>query len=258
LNSPQLINIQNDEFKRSLVLSVVVHALLVIFLTVKMVYYKPAILDLSQAIRVDMVGLPDKIQEAPAEKTEKTAEPKVEPKQVIEKLPEKVQSQPAKPGPQVIDLKKNKNKQKDALEKLKKMSAIEKIKQDLRSETLQKQALDEANKKIIKGRVISAGSAITGLDKIEANSYLQALDQQVKEHWTLPQWLVNKPLKARVHVKFNSAGQISSAVIMQTSGEPTYDNYCLQAVTQAAPFPQVPEKLSEKFSVDGVVIGFPE
>jgi len=32
----------------------------------------------------------------------------------------------------------------------------------------------------------------------------------------------------------------------------------LQAVEQAAPYSAVPEKLTEKFSVEGIVIGFPE
>lgn len=211
-----------------------------------MAFFNEPSLDLSQAIQVDMVGLPDKTT-TPADLN------KLPDKNT---LPEKKETLPDKEikkeivEPNSINLKKSKSKQKEAFEKLKKLSAIEKIKQEVKTEAV--------NKAIAKGRVVSAGTSLTGLDKLEANAYLQSLDQQVKKHWVLPQWLINKPLKARVHVRFDVSGKIISKVIMTSSGEPSYDDYCLQAVDQASPFPPVPEKFSEKFSVDGVVIGFPE
>ena len=59
-------------------------------------------------------------------------------------------------------------------------------------------------------------------------------------------------------VKFNMQGQIQSSKIISSSGNNSYDQYCLKAIADSAPFPKVPEKLTEKFSVDGIVIGFPE
>ena len=225
-------------------------------------FKKPLLIDLSQAIRVDMVGLPDKIDSKKLpEKIQNNptpSAPKHETKPVVEKLPEKVKPALAKPIDPVIDLKKTKSKQKEALEKLKKSSAIDKIKQEMKNEDLQKKVQEDTAKAIAKGRVISAGTTLTGLDKLDANTYLQEVDQQVKANWALPQWLMNKPYKARVHVKFDANGKIISRLIMLSSGEASYDNYCLQAVDQAAPFPKVPDKFVEKFSLDGVVIGFPE
>ncbi len=261
MSASQVIKIQDDYFKRGVRISIGAHTILVLFILLNLVFSKKTTLDLSQAIRVDMVGLPDKIDSKKLpDKIKELPVPisKPEAKRLIEKLPEKVKVQPIKPDPNVIDLKKNKNKQKEALEKLKKSSAIDKIKQELKSEDAQNKIHDEANKAIIKGRVVSAGTTLSGLDKIEANTYLQEIDQLVKQQWALPQWLMNKPLKSQVLVKFSSNGQIISRVIMRSSGEPSYDNYCLQAVDQAAPFPKVPEKFTEKFGVDGVVIGFPE
>lgn len=263
LNGYEVLSTEDKYFKRGIGLSIGVHILILLFFVVNIFYVKKPTLDLSQAIRVDMVGLPDKvdprqlpakIQEHPASRAEEKEKPETK---KIEKLPPK-----AKPAPTAedtaVNLKKTKSKQKEALEKLKKLSAIEKIKQDMKTEEQQKQIHQEAAKAIAKGRVISAGTSLTGLDKIEANDYLQAVDQQVKQQWALPQWLMNKPFKARVHVKFDTNGEIISRVIMNSSGDATYDNYCLQAVDKAAPFPKVPEKFTEKFSVDGVVIGFPE
>ena len=106
--------------------------------------------------------------------------------------------------------------------------------------------------------MIAAGSQVSGLDKIEAASYIQQLDAGIKDAWTLPQWLVSKKLRAQVLVKFNVSGQIISTQITSSSGNSTYDNYCIQAVNKAAPFPKVPAKFAEKFSIDGIVVGFPE
>lgn len=266
MNGSEVLRTEDKYFKRGIGVSIGAHVLLALFFTVNTFVGKKPVLDLSQAIRVDMVGLPDKIdprqlpakvQEKPAPPTEAPAAPA--PAEVVkpDKLPAK--AKPASTADNTaVNLNKTKSKQKEALEKLKKLSAIERIKQEMKTEEQQKQIQQEAAKAIAKGRVISAGTSLTGLDKIEANDYLQAVDQQVKQQWSLPQWLMNKPLKAQVHVKFNRNGELTSRAILKSSGDNTYDNYCLEAVDKAAPFPKVPEKFTEKFSVDGVVIGFPE
>jgi colicin import membrane protein len=261
LSASEVLKIEDKYFKAGVVLSVGAHLTLLLLFLLNLFFVKTPALDLSQAIRVDMVGLPDKVDhgQLPAKVQEKPS-PAPPPAEVVKKetkLPEKTKA-PTPVDSTAVDLKKAKNKQKEALEKLKKLSAIDKIKQEMKAEDQQNKIHEVAAKAIAKGRVISPGTALTGLDKIEANDYLQAVDQQVKQQWALPQWLINKPFKAKVHVKFNGNGEIISRVIMSSSGDNAYDNYCLQAVDKAAPFPKVPEKFTEKFSVDGVVIGFPE
>lgn len=261
MSGSDVLRTEDKYFRRGVGLSVAAHFAVLLFFMINIFYVKKPTLDLSQAIRVDMVGLPDKISpsQLPA-KNHVIPKPQTVPEEIkkpIAKLPDKIKP-PKAVDTASVDLKKAKSKQKEALEKLKKLSAIEKIKQDMKTEEQTNQIRQEAAKAIAKGRVISAGTSLTGLDKIEANDYLQAIDQQVKQQWALPQWLMNKPFKAQVHVKFSADGEVISRVIMKSSGDNTYDNYCLQAVDKAAPFPKVPEKFTEKFSVDGVVIGFPE
>jgi colicin import membrane protein len=178
------------------------------------------------------------------------------PKEASKPKPEKPEPLPKKTKPpevkEEINLNKSKNKQKEAFEKIKKLSALEKIKQEVASES------KKPNAGRAKPRVVEAGSQLTGLDRIEASEYLKSLDSSIKQYWQLPQWLINKNLRAQVLVKFSTAGQIISTKMLTSSGNSTYDNYCLQAITKAAPFPKVPEKFSEKFSIDGLVVGFPE
>jgi len=240
---------------------------------IQVVFYPSEALDLSQAIRVDMIDLPDKLTSQPipedtsklpekkvAEPTpepeEKKPEPvpevKPEPKVVKEEPKPKLPEKKEKPADDAININKVKSKQKDALNKLKAAAAIEKLKEE------ESKKAEARPKQVFKGRALSAGTAITGLDKLQSDSYLSQLDARIKSHWALPQWLIGKPLRARVHIKFDEAGTIIYKKISQSSGNQTYDEYCLLAIDKATPLPKVPEKFSTVYKVDGVVIGFPD
>lgn len=255
---------------RGIYVSLIAHISLIAFMIIKVSFFTKPQLNLSEAIRVDMVGLPEKYNPAEKsndlpEKIEKQPEPieelkpeekaepaKPEPK--VETKPEAKKPDPkAKPDNDVVNLNKSKQKQKAALEKLKKMSAIEKIRQQV-----QNQKAADAAAKVLKGRVLSKGTSPTGLDKIQSENYLVQLDALIKSKWALPQWLIGKPLKTKILVKINPDGRVADKKIVQSSGNPTYDEYCIQAIDKASPFPKVPEKFTEIYSEDGVLFGFPE
>ncbi len=227
---------------------------------VQVVFYPTDALDLSRAIRVDMIDLPDKLVSQPIpEDTKKLPEKKIveptpEPETKVakeepqSKLPEKKEKQ----IDDTVNINKVKSKQKEALNKLKAAAAIEKLKEE------ESKKNESQPKQVFKGRILSAGTSITGLDKLQSDSYLSQLDGKIKSHWALPQWLIGKPLRARVHIKFDEVGTIVYKKITQSSGNPTYDEYCLLAIDKATPLPKVPEKFSTVYRVDGVVIGFPD
>lgn len=253
-----------DDFKKAFALSAALHLLVISFFVIKLLVFSKPLIDLSQAISVNIGELtesdklPEKAQ-APTSTEEKARpplevkKPTADKKETVEKVKEtKKLPQKEVSDKDIINLSKVKNKQKLALDRIKKMSALDQIKQDISNES-KNAAINKA-----RNRVVSAGSALTGLDKIEAVQYIQLLDSRIKESWTLPQWLLNKNLKAQVQVKFNTLGQILSTKLLLSSGNSTYDNYCLQAINNAAPFPKAPNKFSEKFSVDGIIVGFPE
>lgn len=255
--------VPSDDLKIGLGFSLALHVFIVSVFIIKFFFYSQPVLDLSQAISVNIGELtpdnklPQKAQEAEEPEAqapdqmanEKPPAAKTKPR---EALPKKVEK-PAAKEPE-ISLNKAKQKQKEALNKLKKLSALDQIREDLTKESRPKSPAKTGTKP----RVIAAGTALSGLDRMDANAYLGQIDQSIKSAWTLPQWLLNKPFKAQVLVKFNTDGNIISTKIISSSGNSSYDDYCLQAISKAAPFPKVPEKLSEKFSVDGVVVGFPE
>ncbi len=241
-------------FKKGVYFSFIAHVAVILFMIVKVTLFPAQEINFAEAIRVDMVGLPEKYDsntlpeklEDPKKPEEKKLPEKITEKSKVDEKKEKV--------PDTIKIDKTKNKQKEALDKFKKMSAIEKIKQDVQNEEKRKQE----NEKLIKGQVISKGTALTGLAKIQSNEYLSRLDQRIKTNWQLPQWLIGKPLKTKILLKIKPNGEIADRQIYQSSGNPTYDEYSLLAVDKSAPFPPVPEKFTEVFKEDGVIIGFPE
>jgi TonB family protein len=262
---------QQDEFKKAISLSAFLHIFLVMAMIFKANFKQKPLIDVSQAITVSLADItpntkiadepqqaaapaaapePVAMIEQPEPEVSKKSEPEVQEKTKPEPADKKVEKTKPKED---INLAKVKSKQKLALEKIKKMSALEKIR-----EQVSKEAANAKKTAKGKSRTIAAGTALTGLDKIDASQYLLLLDYNIKQVWTLPQWLMNKNLQAQVLVKFTTAGKILSTQIIKSSGNATYDSYCMQAVTKASPFPKVPEKFSEKFSIDGLVIGFPE
>ena len=68
-------NNESEDLPRGLVVSFVLHALLLSFFTLKAVFFTPEAIDYSAAIRVDMVGLPDKIQTLPEPAAKEEAKP---------------------------------------------------------------------------------------------------------------------------------------------------------------------------------------
>lgn len=276
---------QPDDLKRSIGISVLLHGVLISLFAIRSLFFSEPLIDLSQAITVSVGELPDnnrlppKAQPAQSVAKEEPTPPQPEPAAPVE--PEPAPKPVAKPEPtppaketakvepdktkmppknvakeDEVNLEKSRARQREALNRLKTQSALEKIRQDVKNESATR--VRNSNAAPMPTRVIAAGSALSGLDQLHANDYLSAVDRNIKQVWTLPQWLMNKPYKTQILVKISTQGQILSTDIISSSGNSSYDQYCLEAVEKAAPFPQVPDKLSEKFRVDGIVIGFPE
>lgn len=257
---------QNEEsLGKGLKVSLILHALLVSFFTLRAVFFSSEPIDYQAAVRVDIVGLPEKTQTLPtpappAKKETPPEPPKPEKPPVAEQKPTPKPPEPkvvAKKEPDAVNLNKAKAKQKEALEKLKAMAALDKIKDDVASENKQAAAKTAAASKV-RGNVLSPGTALTGLSKLQHDSYIADLDVHIKKNWAIPEWLAKKDYKAQVLLKIDDRGNILSRQIVRSSGNPSYDEEVLQTVDKSAPFPNPPEKFVSLVKFDGILIGFPE
>lgn len=266
MSSPNKFLSKDDDLAKGLKVSLGLHLALVAFFTVRTVFFEPEKIDYAAAVRVDIVGLPDKIQE-------QQLPPKVEEAAKVEPKPEPAQKSPPqevkvekplkvpKKDTEAINLNKEKNKQKEALEKLKALAAIEEMKKEVEKENKKMAGLGAPNNSAatkIKGNVLSPGTALTGLSKLQHDSYLSSLDQQIKQHWYLPEWLAKKPLRTQIRLKLDERGSILSREIVLSSGNSSYDELALETIDKSAPFAPPPEKFVSIVSVNGLLIGFPE
>ncbi len=284
MNQEFELETENEEqLPRGLGISFALHALILAFFALKAAFFTPEQIDFSQAVRVDMVGLPDKLDKAPPaaskeeakpampEKKEPVAEKPVE--KTVEKKPEPVKPAPTKPAPvkhevkapkadkDAVNLEKTKSQQHSAIDKLKAMAALEKIKEDVaqqKAKAAPAAGKDKVGAAKVKGNTISPGTALTGLEKLQHDNYAADLDHHIKQHWALPEWLANRDFKAQVKLYIDARGNILSRKIVKTSGNQSYDDEVLATIDRSAPFPAPPEKFVSFMEVNGVLIGFPE
>jgi colicin import membrane protein len=195
---------------------------------------------------VDLIDLPDKQdlsvpepEVAAADSKPPTTSPPVkepEPEKAVVLKPNK-KPEPEKPK------KPEKNKELDAFKKLEQLNAIEKLK---------------TGKSTFKGNVISPGTQLTGVVRLQAESYYADVDRHIRAQWFLPQYLRNKGLSAVVIVKFRFNGQVASIEIKERSGNSTFDDLVLATINRATPVPMPPENLKLKVLHDGFKLRFSE
>lgn len=236
----QNVHNEGEAFKKTLWASVVFHVVVILFFTVRMAWRDEASIEYQSAVRVDLLALPDL-------KQPEVVSPAPAPTAPIETPKEK--SSPAKT---VVEKKAStKNLTQQALKRLEALNKLDKILED---EAPKK----NATAKPIKGNILSPGSAIKGISRMEYESYLSELDQHVKGVWLLPEWLAKGDYRAQARIWIDSTGQLLKRELVQSSQNKTYDQLVIEAIERAVPFPAPPEKFQKILAVDGLTLGFPE
>jgi len=247
------------DLSTGLKVSIGLHVALFLTFTVRALFFSPDPLIYQSAVRVDIVGLPDKIDPSqPLPPKQESASPS--PPKPSQSAKSESKEKPPQKDVEAVNLNREKNKQKEALEKLKAMSAIEKIKEDLENDKkkIAGQGSSKASGAKIKGNVLSPGTELNGLNKLQHDNYLATLDQQIKQHWFLPQWLAKKSLRTQIRLKIDEKGQVLFREIVLSSGNSSYDELALDTIDKAAPFAPPPEKFVSIVATNGLLIGFPE
>ncbi|PIS11053.1 MAG: energy transducer TonB [Bdellovibrio sp. CG10_big_fil_rev_8_21_14_0_10_47_8] len=244
---------QNQTLNRYVKISLLLHAAVLLIFTVDAVFFTDEPIQFEQSVRVDLVALPDKIsKEMPPAAAEKTPEKKAEEKSSPPPVEKKVKLPNKKTDTEAVNLDKTKNKQKLAMEKLKQMQALEEIQKELDKEAQKKAG---ANIKF-KGNVISPGTALTGIQRLQADTYLEQVHSHMVANWFLPEYLRKRRLRTDVLVKFDQNGQILSKEVVRSSGNPTFDDFVLTAIQKSSPVPAPPAKFMRISEVEGFLFKF--
>ena len=92
-----------------------------------------------------------------------------------------------------------------------------------------------ATQEAIKGNRIMPGTALKELNKIDYENYTDRLHQHVQAHWQLPKWLA---ISDQLNIHLSPEGYIISEQLIQSSGDPRFDEIVLSAIEKAEPCPQ--------------------
>lgn len=254
-----------DTFGRNIAISFGLHiaVVLVIFFQAVLIPREP--LELRNAIRVDVVGLPEKI-EKPAELKPKPetpqAEPPPPPKPKLppkEATPEPTMKAPVMPKPsptaKKVDLEKA---QTESLKKLKAMSALDKIKEQLAEEKSKEKDKNAKPTQVVKGNAVNEGNSLTGLEKLDFERYFDDLKTKVRGRWNIPEWMADAKLKAAVLVMIDERGYVVKKVFRRSSGNVVFDNSVIAAIESSSPLPPPPKRLQGLLETNGIVLNFPE
>ncbi len=221
--------------------SIAFHVAIVLIFTVKTVFFPADISEYQATIRVDLVGLPEKRQ---------PEQPVINEKQAA--APEKSVSKPTNTATNKKESKKELAKeQNSALNKLKTMSAIEKLKN-------QQEEQKKASQTQIKGNVLAPGTALKGLNKLQFDEYIGSIDSHVKNNWALPEWMLQQELRAEVMVRIDAQGNLIERRFLKKSGNADFDQRVWSAIEKSSPFPAPPEKFVDLVGVQGITFAFPE
>jgi colicin import membrane protein len=255
-----------DGFNRDLLIVTGGHALILVFVFLQAVFLPSDPIDLRQAIRVDVVGLPEKMTELPppaAPDIKDSAPPAPEP---VKELPPKPVEAPPEPKAPQVQLEKPKVKPKDlakaqkaAMAKLKRRSALDKIKAEMAASSKKKSTTaGKAAGQVVKGNEISKGDSLTGISKIQFDEYLSSIKSKVLSNWSVPQWLMEANLKASVVVLVDERGHVVKKTISRSSGNDIFDGQALEAVEKSSPFEPPPDRIRGVLSTSGIIFNFPQ
>lgn len=236
-------------------LSFLVHLGLILAFTVRALLFPNVEINAERAARVDIIALPDKLPDGappPAPEAPKPTQEKSPP------TPAPSVAKPAAPlpAPNPDAVAKREQRQRDALRRLQDMRSRDAVDRMRKNEELRQRLA--AQQQQFKGNVISKGSELSGLARLEHDDYSTQVGVKVRSFFSLPEYLINQKLQARVRVRIQENGQLISAELVRSSGNPRFDEAALQAVQGALPLPAPPERLRGVVRVEGIVLGFPE
>lgn len=246
-----------DSLSRNIAISIGLHAGVLILIFFQAVLMPGEPIELRNAIRVDVVGLPEKMKEEPVLHPPPTETKAPEPKAKLPPKEEKAPPAVKLKGPEMPNPKAKKidtaKAQREALNKLKAQSALEDIKKSLakEQETQQKSTLVKGNKPI-------EGSDLTGLHQIDFNRYLKEVEGIIRSRWSIPEWMADAKLRAQVLVQIDERGFIVKKAFQRSSGNVVFDNSVMGAIEASSPLPPPPKRLQGVLESNGIIFNFPE
>jgi colicin import membrane protein len=255
-------SLPQSDFKSALVISAFGHIAFALILAIRAYVFPSEPLRLESAIRVDIVGLPDKAINLPKPADSPAKEASAPPPPTSKDLPPIETTRPAPPQPPPVVLKpqqpdlkktdpKKQSREQDAA--LRRLQALSKLESQAKADAAIKalRATNEAQA-AVRGNQVSKGNSLSGLTRLDHSRYLDDLEARIKGNWRPPKFLSSSKLRVRVVLLIDKAGSILKRSIVQSSGNSVFDESALQAIAASEPLPMPPDTLHGILENQGV------
>ncbi len=190
-----------------------------------------------------IVALEEKKEEPKKEvKEEPKKKPKEEPKKEVKKKKEK-------PKEKKDDTKVARN---NVINDLKRKSVIEKLGKGDKAQTAK---ADEASSGL-KGNdqedvAGSTGKVNTALLSVYKNAIFRKIEPKFKIPPNIPK---DGSLSSDIFFKINNSGNVSGVKVAKSSGNPAFDNFCINTIISSSPLPAPPSDISKLVVKEGFQI----
>ncbi len=224
-----------------LIQSILLHVVFIFLLVTNIFFLGHHSVDYIPAIKVDIVALPDK-------QIPKKITPLPPAKTTVQKASEVKKSTPPLKPPNIQALKKKQQPKANKVQAKKPPKPQENYEQLYQVgqnaiERLKHLKKIEAKQNIIKGNRLAPGTALQGIDQLDYNNYIGRLHLHIQSHWKLPQWLaISEQLATVVKVYLDADGYVIERQLIESSGDPRFDQIVLSAIDTASPFPPPEDK----------------
>ena len=113
----------------------------------------------------------------------------------------------------------------------------------------------------LEGNSLSRGAVSvgqnTGFSDDDYQIYISSIPSQVRPYWSLPSYLSDKNLRARVKIRLDGGGKLISLELVESSGVEEFDQRALQSVKSVKIFTTPSKSIRELLAIKGVILGFP-
>jgi TonB family protein len=246
-----------DTFSRNVAISLAGHVILFIIIFVRAAFVPNQAIEMRNAIRVDVVGLPSKVTENFEMPPEPKAPPVPAPAPAPKPEPVKPEVKVEKPQAPTVpgkDAKKPdlKKAQQQALKELQRRQALEAIQNTVKKEK------SSGTTPVIAGNEVSPGNSLTGLKGIQFDRYISDVKTKVNSNYNIPTWLSELDLKTQIQILVDEKGFIVKKIVRRSSGNEIFDAKAIEAIEASSPLPPPPPELRHALATGGVTLNFPQ
>ncbi len=215
----------------------------------------------------------EKKEEKKKEEPKKTEPPKETKKEVAEK-PKPTEKPKTEAKKTTVSKKKDLESEKNkVLQDIKRQRVLEDLKSGSEESTASQEEVGEEQKLAMadqgdmpEGSESGPGNSSESSESSGSGSsinpvllqlYTDKVHQRISHNWRIPPGVpTDGSMQALVFFRVDQSGRVFDVRVNESSGNPSFDEYCVSAIRKSAPLPPPPSEFAEEAKNNGVLVPF--